>query len=174
MKNYLSLMILPLFASADGFTAGMLPWAVKAEEVYAIVPELEKVVSELDAALEGMRAKGMDSGERVIARRRTGSLRHVNGLCVMKTRNMIGEWRLCGNTYSNTKRAGIQSRLSYLVSPLYGCICENGEILWLGSHNSARHYDSPTLEHHERLLKACLLTPRPFSGILWTWLRSLL
>lgn len=63
-------MVAPLFSSPAGVELvvhGMLPWAVKAEEVYAIVPELEKVVSELDAALEGMRAKGMDSGDTFMA-----------------------------------------------------------------------------------------------------------
>lgn len=62
MKNYLSLMILPLFTSADGFTAGMLPWCVQADEVCAIVPELEKARDSLDAAMSGMEtAMGADA-----------------------------------------------------------------------------------------------------------------
>lgn len=70
MKNYLRLMIVPLFSSPAGSVLevhGMLPWRVKAEQVYAIVPELEKVIAELDAALEGMKAKGLDYGDTFMA-----------------------------------------------------------------------------------------------------------
>ena len=70
MKNYLRLMIVPLFSSAGGVEPvvhGMLPWSVTPEQVYAIVPELKQVLAELEAALEGMREKGLDYSDTFLA-----------------------------------------------------------------------------------------------------------